>query len=343
MSSPTININKDKKIAAGFIEELQKVVGIERIIENEPLSKHTTMRIGGPARIFVKIKDTNELIHTINLTRIHKIPFFILGGGTNTIPHDSGFAGVVIKNISSEIKMRAYGGIIKGNSGVKKRAVISVNSGVPVNQLVRFTLEENLSGIEAFLGQPGTVGGAIYINAHNMKMGEYFGDKISAAIILNDMGEQKKVDKRYFKFGYDESRLQYTAEIVLSVEIPLVYGEHDQIWNKANTALNHRKDTQPQGSGSSGCTFRNISPSQALKIGTPNITTSAGFLLDVCGLKGLTIGGAKYAEDHANFIINFNHATSADIDELIRVGKQKVFERFGIQLKEEIVRPKPTM
>ncbi len=322
-----------------FIAELKNIF-TNRVLENEPLAKQTTMRIGGPARVFISTKNSDELVQAITTARKHKIPFFILGGGTNTISSDNGFDGLIIKNNSTNIKVKSYRGLISSKSPKKSHVVVVVDSGVQVNFLVRFTLDQDLSGIEAFLGQPGTVGGAMYINAHNMNMGEYFGDKILKARILTKENKIIEVDKRYFQFGYDESILQHTNDIVVQVEISLTSGNHQAIWDKANQAQLHRKNTQPLGIGSSGCTFRNITKAQALRIGTPNYTTSAGFLLDVCGLKGLTKGGAKFSETHANFIINFNKATSKDIEELIAIGKERVKERFGINLKEEVVRPK---
>lgn len=323
-----------------LILELKQALGPDRVKEHEPLSKQTTMRIGGPARVFVITKNSEELLSTIITTRKYHVPFFILGGGTNTIASDKGFDGLIIKNNSTNIKVKSYRGLITSKSPKKSHVIVVVDSGVQVNFLVRFTLEQNLSGIEAFLGQPGTVGGAMYINAHNMSMGEYFGDKILKARILTKDNKIIEVDRTYFHFGYDDSILQHESSIVLQVEIGLTSGNHEVIWEKANQAQLHRKNTQPLGIGSSGCTFRNITKAQALKIGTPGFTTSAGFLLDVCGLKGLVIGGAKYSETHANFIVNFNKATSKDIEELIATGRRKVKQRFGIELKEEVVRPK---
>lgn len=312
--------------------------GAERVKVNESLNFHTTFKIGGPARIYFQAKDTQELIFAINQSKKFKVPYFVMGGGTNLVISDKGFSGFVIKNNTNKIMIKKYGGSFSKGKALKGIVRVEVLSGVGVNQLVRFTLEEGLSGLEAFLGQPGTVGGAMYINAHNMDMGEYFGDIIKTAKIFTEEGDIKDVPRSYFRFSYDESILQKRKDVVLSVTIDLERGDKEKIWEKANTAMEHRKYSQPLGVGSAGCTFRNITKSEALRIGTPNGTTSVGYLIDAVGLKGYKIGGAKISEKHANFIVNRGGAKAADVENLIKLAKKKVKERFAINLKEEVVK-----
>jgi UDP-N-acetylmuramate dehydrogenase len=145
------------------------------------------------------------------------------------------------------------------------------------------------------------------------------------------------VPQHYFKFGYDESVLQYNGATVISVTLKLTKGNKDVIWEKATAAQNHRHNTQPKGYPTAGCTFRNISQADAFRIGTPNHTKSAGYLVDSCGLKGTQIGQAMFSKEHANFILNLGGATAADIQKLIRLAKKEVKEKYGVQLKEEIV------
>lgn len=320
-----------------LINSLNDKFGRGRLKENELLSGHTTFRVGGPARLYLEIREIPELEYTISQAKKHKVPFFLLGGGTNLVVSDKGFNGVVIKNNINKITIKKYGGTYLKHKVQNATVEVEVTSGVPVNQLVRFTLDENLSGIEAFLGQPGTVGGAMYINAHNVRMSEFFGDKVVKAKVLTEDGVIKEVEKQYFKFGYDSSILQKKKDTVISVTLNLVRGEHDKIWDKANRAMEHRKISQPLGIGSSGCTFRNIGKSDALRIGTPSGTTSAGYLLEAVGLKNYQIGNAKFSEKHANFIVNLGGATSSDVRKLIDLAKSKVYQRFKVLLKEEVI------
>lgn len=320
-----------------LINILKEKYGNERVKINEVLDRYTTFKIGGPAKIFFLAKDIEELIFVIRQAMQLKVPYFVMGGGTNLLFDDKGFPGLIIKNSTDKITIKKYGGSFSKNKLQRGIVTIEVLSGVGVNQLVRFTLEAALTGLEAFLGQPGTVGGAIYINAHNMEMGEFFGDKIKSAKILTAEGQVKEVHRSYFRFGYDESILQKRKDVVLSVTLDLERSDKEKIWQKANRAMEYRKYTQPLGVGSAGCTFRNISKSQALRIGTPNETTSAGYLIEAIGLKGYTIGGAKISEKHANFIVNTGGAKAADVVKIIDLVKKKIKQRFAVDLQEEVV------
>ena len=320
-----------------LLDILEGKFGNTNVLVDEVLSKHCTFRVGGNASLYLSVKEYDDLIFVYKEAFGLKVPVFILGGGTNLVISDSGFDGLIIKNSINKIRIIKYGGTVSKKNIQKGKVLIEVSSGTPVNQLVRFTMDENLSGLEAFLGQPGTVGGAMFINAHNMGMGEFFGDTVKGATILTKKGEVKEVAKSYFRFGYDESILQTSGDIVLSVVIGLTGSDKKKIWDKGNEAMDHRKHTQPLGVGSSGCTFRNISKSDALRVGTPNGTTSAGYLIEAVGLKGFQVGGAKFSEKHANFILNTGSAKAKDVFSLINIVKKKVKERFQIDLKEEVV------
>ncbi len=320
-----------------LITILKEKFGDQRVKINEPLALYTSFKVGGPAEIYFQALTIEELILAIFYAKKLTIPYFVMGGGTNLLISDQGYEGLVVRNSANKITLKNYNGSIQGRKATTKKASLEVLSGVGVNQLVRFTLAENLTGLEAFLGQPGTVGGAVYINAHNLKMGEFFGEKIQTAKVLTENGDIKEVSRAYFKFGYDQSILQHKKEIVLSVKIDLAKGKKAEIWQKANQALEHRRLTQPAGKGSAGCIFRNISFAEALRIGTPKHTTSAGYLIEAVGLKGYTFGGAKISDKHANFIINTGEAKASDILFLIKLIKQKVKARFGVTLQEEII------
>ena len=304
-----------------------------RVLYHHLLAPYTSIKIGGPADLFFEAESLPDLLQAVRLARRLKVPFFILGGGTNLLVADTGFRGLVIHNKTNNIQTVK----IKGTGKIEE-VYLKVDSGVQVNRLVRYTLNEGLAGLEVFLGQPGTVGGAMWINAHNMRFGpKFFGDVVVTAEILKQNGEVVAVPAAYFQFGYDKSSLQQTREIVLTVTIKLQKEDKHKLWEIAQEVVAYRRDTQPLNFPSSGCVFRNISKQAAQQIQTPNRTTSTGFLIESVGLKGVQIGGAKFSEKHAAFIVNVAHAKAADVKALIDLAKNKVKSKYGIEIKEEIV------
>lgn len=315
-------------------QQLIALLGKERVALHEPLWKYTSLHIGGEADFFFRAKEQKDLIQGVNAARKLKMPFFILGGGTNTLISDKGFRGLVIKNETSRIQLAGLRGRKKLHT-----AYLEVDSGVGVNRLVRSTLDQGLSGLEVFLGQPGSVGGALYINAHNMHLCRFIGDFVYGAKILTLGGTILEVSHTYFKFGYDQSHIQKSKDIVLSVLFKLdALGDKEMLWKTAQDVLERRRQTQPQGVFSAGCTFRNISKSDAVRIATPHYTQSAGFILDSLGLKGVKSGEAHFSSHHANFITHRGGAKAVDMLKLIDLAKQKAKERYGVLLKEEIVK-----
>lgn len=309
----------------------------DRVKENEPLARYTTLKVGGPADVFFEAKTHDELIQVAQFARKNSIPLFVLGGGSNIIIGDKGIRGLVVKNSTRSIVIRGMKGQL--NKGESSGLVfVEADSGVIINSLVRFTIEEGLKGLEMQLGLPGTVGGAIYMNSKWTQPTAYVGDCVYQATIVNAKGEVLVVPQSYFKFAYDTSIVQRTHDIVASVVFMLKQSSKEALWEVANSSMTYRRQTQPQGVFSPGCTFRNISHAEAISASTPNLTTSAGFLVDRAGLKGKTIGEAQISPIHANFIINKGHATSSDIVELIEQARQEVKSKFGITLKEEIVK-----
>lgn len=317
-------------------EELKKILG-EKLKENEPLARFTTLKIGGPADFFYEAKTKEELVTSIRLARRLNLPLFVLGGGSNILIGDKGIRGLVIKNNTGSITMRGMKGTLQ--KGQHEGTVfVEVDSGVITNKLVRFTIEEGLAGLEMHLGLPGTVGGAIYMNSKWTHPAGSVGDVVYQGTILTAENELKTVPASYFHFGYDSSSLQKTKDMLISVVFSLKSVPKEKLWNVANDSISYRRSSQPQGVSTAGCTFRNITKSQAMSVPTPNHTTSAGFLVDHAGLKGTTVGGAQISPVHANFIVNNGHATASDIVQLIDLARSKVKEQFGINLAEEIVR-----
>lgn len=319
-----------------ILQELKKTLG-DRVKENEPLGKYTTFKIGGPADYFYDAKTVEELESSIKIARELNVPIFLLGGGTNILIGDKGIPGLVIRNSTRGIAIRgAKGSRMKGES--QGLVFVEAESGVVMNQLVRFSVEEGLAGLEMQLGLPGSVGGAVYMNSKWTHPTGYVGDAVYQAKILTPKNEVKTVPQSYFQFAYDTSILQKTNDVVLSVIFALRRSTKENLWKIANESVLYRHETQPQGVHSPGCTFRNVSEAEALSIPTPNHTTSAGFLVDHAGCKGMHVGDAWVSDLHANFIINSGAATARNVVQLIDKIRAKVYAQFGVTLEEEIVR-----
>lgn len=318
------------------IQLLREKLG-EKAKENEPMARYTTLKVGGPADLFYDAKTSDELVGAVKAARELSVPVFIMGGGSNILVGDKGIAGLVIKNSTNRITIRGAKGTYKTGAQAGK-VFVEAESGVAMNKLVRFAIEEGLGGLEMQLGLPGTVGGAMYMNSKWTQPAGYVGDVVYQATILTPEGVLKTVPKSYFRFAYDTSILQTSGDIVISVVFGVTPGDKETLWEIANKSIAYRRVSQPQGVFSPGCTFRNISASEAMSIPTPNHTTSAGYLVDHAGLKDLNVGDAYISPVHANFIINKDKATAADVVQLIELARQKVKEQFGVCLVEEIVR-----
>jgi len=306
-----------------------------RIKRNEPLASYTTWKIGGPADLFFNAQTTEELVRSIEEARRISLPVFVFGGGSNILIGDKGIRGLVVKNSTSKIVTRGVKGEKIG--GISSELVyIEADSGVPFNRLVRYTIDEGLRGIEMHLGLPGTVGGAVYMNAKWTHPEGYVGDVVYQAEILTPATELKIVPQSYFQFSYDKSSIQKTKDIVTKVIFSLKKDEKKRLWDVANASIQYRKETQPQGVSTAGCVFKNISNEISIAKNLPDFTTSAGFLLDHCGMKDAQIGDAQVSSVHANFILNRGHARASDVIQLIDRAKEQVKRQFGIQLEEEI-------
>lgn len=318
-------------------KKLIAALGEKKILLHEPLNKYSSFHIGGPADIFFKARTCDDLVKAVTSAWYFKVPVFVISGGTNLLISDYGYRGLVVKNETSSIKLVGVIGRKKESLTKVHTALLEVESGVGINRLVRFTLDQGFAGLAAFLGQPGCVGGAVWVNAHNMKMGKFFGDSVFGAKILQLGGKIIDVSKSYFKFGYDQSIIQKTHDIVLSVRFKLEVGDKRSLWEIAQRALEYRRENQPVGVFSSGCIFRNIKKSDAIRLATPNYTCSAGYLIEGVNLKGYQIGEACFSNDHANFILNKGKARARDVLDLVNIAKKRIKERYKLELKEEIV------
>jgi UDP-N-acetylmuramate dehydrogenase len=310
-------------------------LGQDRLKVDEPLAKHTYFKLGGPADLLYEAKTVDELVGAVQSAILYKIPYLILGGGSNILVTDAGFRGIVIKNKTSNIQLKGFaGGVDKGKLDLKE-AIVQADSGVPANLLIRYTLDQGLSGLEDMLGLPGSVGGAVYNNSHHLD--KLFGDHIVEVDVLDAEGKIKKYTQKDLQFSYDYSIFHKTKETVLTASFQLKRGDKDQLWELATAAVKRRATTQPLGAPSSGCIFKNIPLADAMRIGTPDTIQSVGYLLDKAGLKGTRVGGAYVSDIHANFIVNDGTATSSDVFNLIKEIKTKIKEKYGVDLAEEVV------
>jgi UDP-N-acetylmuramate dehydrogenase len=310
------------------------LLGENRVSLNEPLAAHTYFKIGGPADLFVKANEVNQLSMLVNSCIKTKTPYFILGGGSNILVGDKGVRGMVIKNRANTIKIQKYKGKVKDKKINVEEAEVYAESGVITNLLVRRTIQEGLTGLEYFLGVPGTIGGAIYNNSHYKN--ELIGDRVDRVQVVDTDGNNKMYSRDRMEFEYDSSILQKTKETVLSVTFRLRGGDADQIWKKAEKFARNRSGTQPLNLPNSGCIFKNIKTKHNKKLQNKEKLTSAGQLIDAAGLKGTRIGGAMISDKHANFIINTGKATANDVVELISLIKKKVHNKFSVNLELEI-------
>jgi UDP-N-acetylenolpyruvoylglucosamine reductase len=318
------------------LTELKTILG-PTVKEQESLAAYTTFKIGGPADLFFEAKTTDDVVRAVTAARKLEIPVWMLGGGTNILIGDKGIRGLVVKNVTSSIKVRGMKGQF-GPTATAKQVFVEVDAGVILNKLVRTTVEEGLAGLEMHLGLPGTVGGAIYMNSKWTHPHGYVGDVVYQAELLSADNTRKTVTRDYFQFAYDTSILQKTQEVLLSVVFALTTSTKEELWKIANDSIAYRRQSQPQGIKSAGCTFQNVPQVEILSRGLDPKATSAGFLVDHAGLKGLTIGNAQISPLHANFIVNLGGATASDVVQLIDRAHDQVKRQFGITLTEEIVR-----
>ena len=305
----------------GFERALRQTFGEPRVITTASLASFTTLRVGGPADWLVTVRSSSEAVQLVLLAREHGVPVTVLGGGSNLLVADRGVRGVV---------MRVHGGDV---SSVRD-GLIRADAGVTINGIVRWTINRGVSGLEAWAGTPGTVGGAIHGNAHFQ--GQLIGDLVAQVTVVTPNGDVVDVAGAAMEFAYDYSRLHRTGEVVVAADFHVGAGEPQQLRTVARESLAFRKRTQPLEAASAGCMFQN--PDRGRDVVPEGIPASAGALVDRAGLKGAQIGGAHVSTRHANFIVNDGTATANDVATLVDRCKREVQDRFGVVLREEVVR-----
>jgi UDP-N-acetylmuramate dehydrogenase len=295
------------------------------IIENEPLAKYTSWRIGGLARYFANAGTPEDLRATLAWARQRAMPVFVLGGGTNLLARDAGFDGLVLRYRSQELRVES-----EGDAG---RAWIA--AGAPMAGSVRKLAAQGWGGLQWAEGLPGTIGGAVFGNA-----GCYGGDVAAvlerAWLLIGDAIEEWPVER--FEYAYRTSRLKTTDDltipvvggqssvvrpIVLAAEFNIRRADARELAAQMERTVAERKGKTPWGS-SCGSVFKN--PPRE----------SAGRLIEAAGLRGARVGGAEIAQKHANYIVNLGGASSADVLGLIEIARERVFKEFGIELELEV-------
>ena len=290
------------------------------MLRDAPLAPYTTFHVGGPADWLVFAHGADDVKAAVATAKDAQLPVTVIGGGSNLLIADAGVRGVVI---------RVHG----GGAAMTGDGLVRADAGLTINGFVRWTINHGLAGLEAWAGTPGTVGGAVYGNAHFK--GRLIGELVDSVEVLDPRGGVARVPAREMAFAYDASRLQRTREVLISADIRVTRGDPAALRAVARESLAFRKRTQPLESPSAGCIFQN--PDPLIDRVPDGIPPSAGALVDRAGLKGQREGGAIVSPAHGNFIVNDGTATAADIRRLIERCRRAVRERFGVELRDEIV------
>lgn len=286
-----------------------------KILYNEPMSKHTSFKIGGPAECFIIIDNIDDLKEILSFVKKNKIPLTVVGNGSNLLVLDNGIKGITVciklEGIDLKEENESY--------------VLKVASGEKIGKAARMMCSKEISALEELLGIPGTIGGAIKMNAG--AHGKEMKDIVTKVTCMDYDGNIKEFSNEEMKFEYRKSMLKEEKYIVLEVELKLQKGNKEEIQDKIEKYSKYRKEKQPMEYPSAGSTF---------KRGEDFITAK---LIDDSGLKGYSIGGAEVSTKHSGFIINKENATAKDVLNLVEYVKDEVFKKFGkvIELEIEVV------
>ena len=281
------------------------------VLENVDLKKYNTYGIGGIAKYMVFPSSEEKLVKLIDYLKNEKMSWYILGGGSNVIIPDEDYDGVIIN-------------LKELNNYEFDKDIINVESGISLGKLVSVMLDAGYTNLSSLMGIPGLLGGAIIGNAG--AYGTSIFDYIISVKFIDEDGNIKELNKEEIKYDYRWTEFKEKKVIVLSAKIKCINGPVAETKEKIKENLEKRRKSQPLEYKSAGSVFRNP-PSHA-----------AGYLIEHSGLKGITVGGAMVSEKHANFIINFNNATSRDIIKLVELIKSKVKDVYNVELELEQVK-----
>ncbi len=299
---------------AAVFEKLKALLGEDAVRTEEPMKNHTTFRIGGPAELFVTPGSAEELEEVLSICRKEKQPFYLLGNGSNLLVSDEGYRGVMI---STERLNRVT--VSEGADGI---VFITGEAGVSLARFARTALEYELTGFEFAAGIPGTLGGAMVMNAG--AYGSEMKDVVVSSQVLTRDGERKTLTRPELQMGYRTSAAAKENHIVLSVTVCLKKGDAAAVRARMDELALMRRTKQPLEYPSAGSTFKR--PEGYF----------AGKLIDDAGLRGFSVGGAQISEKHCGFVINTGGATAADVLALCREVRKRVKEQFGVELEMEV-------
>lgn len=292
------------------IEKLKAVMDIENIKENEPMKNHTSFQVGGPADILLIPQSKEELQKVLTICKDSGKPMYIIGNGSNLIVRDGGYKGIIIKT--------------KALNHVKvDNETMIAEPGISLKDLANIALEEKLTGLEFASGIPGSLGGAVTMNA-----GAYDGEIkniIKSIEVITENGSFKTIPLNECNFGYRSSVIQKNDWVLVGIFLALKNGNYDIIKEKMLNLNTQRQVKQPLEYPSAGSTFRRPEGYYA------------GKLVQDAGFKGYSIGGAQVSEKHSGFVINKGDATAADILNLISAIQTGVKDQFGVELKTEVI------
>lgn len=281
----------------------------ENVLYDEEMSKHTSFKIGGVAECYVKINSVEELLEVLKISNENSISLTIIGNGTNLLVKDNGIKGIVAKINIKNIQINLDG-------------KIRVGAGNTLAEIAHILKNNELAGFEELSGIPGTLGGAIRMNAG--AHGKEIKDVLISATAVDYQGNIKKFENKEMKFEYRNSIFSKEKYIILEAELQLQKGKEEEIASKMQEYTKWRKEKQPLEYPNAGSTF---------KRGEDFITA---VLIDQCGLKGYTVGGAQISTKHAGFIVNTGNAKASDVLELVEITQKEVLKKFGKEIKLEI-------
>ena len=299
-----------EKNTCNIYDKVVDIVGEENVHTDEPMSRHTTFRIGGNADYFVKPGNADEVAAVIAVCREYNIPYFILGNGSNLLVSDDGYRGMIINIMDNMDSVTVDGRIITAQAGAML---------VRVSVMAR---DNALTGLEFASGIPGTIGGAVYMNA-----GAYGGEMknvVKTVRAIDEYGRIYELDSEKMDFSYRHSIVEERKLIVLEVTLELEHGSREAIDDRMKELAEARRSKQPLEYPSAGSTFKR--PEGYF----------AGKLIMDAGLRGYSVGGAHVAEYHCGFVINKGGATASDVVELIRDVQHDVDDKFGVTLEPEV-------
>lgn len=293
-----------------FAKKLAEVLPEEKILIDEPMKLHTNFKLGGPADVMVLPTTQAELEYVLALVREENIPCFIVGNGSNLVVRDGGIRGVVIK-LELLKKIRIEGDCIIAESGAE------------LKKLSEIALDHHLSGLEFACGIPGSLGGAVFMNA-----GAYDGEMsqvLESVTVISPLGEKKVLAREDLELGYRTSRVKTQGDIVVEARMKLTTGDYQTIKDRIDLLTQKREDRQPLEYPSAGSTFKRPEGYYA------------GKLIQDAGLKGYCLRGAAVSDKHSGFIINKENASAQEVLELIGFVQQEVRNKFEIHLEPEVL------